>query len=80
MHSMIPTSTSNAVGAKKPAATTIGPIVDAKLYAGPIDAEESAEISKNPSTRGRCRPADAIGRSRVILSLSKDNERRDSDR
>jgi hypothetical protein len=29
-------------------------MVDAKLYAGAIDADDSTEISKNRRTRGKC--------------------------
>ena len=45
-HSMIAESTSNADGAAYPAAATIGPMVDASEYAGPMEAEASTEMSK----------------------------------
>ena len=63
MQSMIAESTKSASGAPKPAATTIGPIVDASEYAGPIEAEASTEISKKWRTRGRRRVNS--GRSRA---------------
>jgi hypothetical protein len=57
MHSMIAETVTSESGAKVPAAATIGPIVDARLYAGPIDADESTDRSKYFRTRGRCLPA-----------------------
>jgi hypothetical protein len=53
MHNMIADPERSDNGANAPAAATIGPIVDARLYAGPIDADESTEISKYFKTRGR---------------------------
>src|SRR5690242_3917400 len=52
MQSIIAETESSESGAKAPAAATIGPIVDARLYAGPMEADDSTEISKNFKTRG----------------------------
>jgi len=52
MHSMIADSAPSASGAAAPAAATIGPMVDASEYAGPIDADASTETSKKRSTLG----------------------------
>src|SRR5579862_431070 len=74
MHSMIALTDKSESGAKAPAAATIGPIVDAKLYAGPIDADESTDRSKKRKTRGKCRafgPADvmpAVFAESILLS------------
>ncbi len=46
MQNMIAESTISATGAPNPAAKTIGPIVDASEYAGPIDADANTEMSK----------------------------------
>ena len=46
MHNMIAESDVSANGANAPAAATIGPIVDASEYAGPIDADASTDTSK----------------------------------
>ena len=46
MHNMMPESTMSADGAAYPATATIGPIVDANEYAGPIEADANTETSK----------------------------------
>jgi hypothetical protein len=51
---MIAETVSNESGANVPAATIIGPIVEARLYAGAIDADDNTEISKKRRTRGSC--------------------------
>ncbi len=61
MQSMIAPREKSASGAPLPAAATIGPIVDASEYAGPIDADASTEMSKKRSTRGRLRAALCMG-------------------
>ena len=52
MQSMIPESDASASGAAAPATATIGPIVDASEYAGPIDADASTVTSKKRRTCG----------------------------
>lgn len=53
--SIMAVRTSSESGENAPAEATIGPMVAARLYAGPIAAEESTERSNNDSTFGSLR-------------------------
>ncbi|GAC1356356.1 MAG: hypothetical protein NVSMB31_17010 [Vulcanimicrobiaceae bacterium] len=62
--------TTNESGENAPADATIGPMVEARLYAGPIDADESTERSNNDSTCGSLRTRiDKVDHARLEIEL-----------
>jgi hypothetical protein len=69
MHNIIAESAMRASGAALPAAATTGPIVDASEYAGPIDADASTEISKNPRTLGSRRCGSVRSSAATLLQI-----------
>ena len=68
MQSMIAESVTKESGANEPAAATTGPIVEASEYAGPIEADASTMMSKNPSTFGSPRFAGSVRDSAIATT------------